>query len=66
MDEYPSELEEIMDAFRDAANKLENLNKERIEGEILLKKFTNGEADVIDLVQYIDRLVKNDEVWKEE
>lgn len=64
--ELPDEIQEIYDEYLEAVEKLNNINKERIEGENLLQKFVNCEADVTDLLQYIDRLVKNDEVWKEE
>lgn len=62
----PYEIQEIYDEYLEAIDKLNTINKERIEGENLLQKFVNCEADVTDLLQYIDRLVKNDEVWKEE
>ena len=62
----PSEIREVIDDYKEACTALDNLNKERIEGEQLLARFTNCEADVTDLLQYIDRLVRNDDVWKED
>lgn len=64
-DYWSEEINSIMDDYNEAKEFLDNLNKYRIEGEELLKKFTKGEADVADLLQYIDRITKNDDVWKE-
>lgn len=64
--DVPSEIREVIDDYDEACEALDNLNKERIAGEELLARFTNCEADVTDLLQYIDRLVRNDDVWKED
>ena len=64
--ELPSEIKEILDEYNEVVEYVENYNPYRAEGETLLAKYTNCEADVTDLLQYIDRLVRNDEAWKEE
>ena len=50
--------------YNQAKEYLENMNKYRTEGENLLAKFTNCEADVTDLLQYISRITKTDEAWR--
>lgn len=59
------DMKDIITDYVEAKKYLETLNPYRIEGEELLIKFSNGEADVTDLLQYIDRLTKTDEAWKE-
>lgn len=58
------DMKDIITDYVEAKKYLENLNPYRIEGEELLIKFSNGEADVTDLLQYIDRLTKTDEAWR--
>ena len=60
-----SEIKDILTDWEEAKEFLENLNPHREEGRELLAKFTNCEAGVTDLLQYIDKLVRNDEVWEE-
>ena len=62
---WSEDIRNIMDDYIEAKEFLENLNEYRVEGEELLAKFTNCQADVSDLLQYIDRITKNDDVWKE-
>lgn len=68
VDYLTDDISEILNDYDEAKDFLEGLNPYRIEGEELIAKFTNCEADVTDLLQYISKLVKNDdgEVWKEE
>ena len=60
------DIKDILADWEEAKEFLKNLNPVREEGRGLLAKFTNCEADVTNLLQYIDRLVRNDEVWEKE
>lgn len=61
----PSDVRELVDEYETAKEEIENYNPMRTEGINLLVKYVNGEADVTDLLQYIDRLVKDESVWEE-
>lgn len=50
-----SDIKDIVDDYEEAREFLENLNPYRARGEEVLAKFLNCEADVTDLLQYIDR-----------
>ena len=60
------DIKEILDDYEEAKEFLENLNPYRAKGEEVIARFMNCEADVTDLLQYIDKLVKDDNAWKEE
>ena len=60
------DLRDVVDEYEEMKDLLENYNPLRAEGVDLLAKYVDGKADVTDLLQYIDRLVKNDEVWEKE
>lgn len=61
-----SDIKDIVDEYEDLKEQIKNYNPFRAEGEELLKRYVNCGADVTDLLQYIDRLVKNDDVWSKE
>ena len=64
--ERPDEIEEILDDYEEALEKLNNYNEGRALAEEVIRKYTNCQADVTDLLQCLDKLVRNDEYWKEE
>ena len=64
-DYLPREILDLCEEYEEA-RKLLGRNPHRVEGEELLARYTNCEADVTDLLQYISRITKNDEVWAEE
>ena len=62
-----SDMDDIVADYKEAKEFLERRKRfpaERTEGEELLVKYANGEAEATDLLQYITRLVKKDEVWR--
>ena len=60
-----SDIVNILDEYEEAKEEIENYNPLRAEGIELLTKYVNCEADVTDLLQYIDRLVKDERLWEE-
>lgn len=60
------DIKEVLDDYEEAKEFLENLNPYRAKGEEVIARFMNCEADVTDLLQYIDKLVRDDNAWKEE
>lgn len=60
-----SDIQDIVDEYEEAKDLLENYNPLRAEGVDLLAKYVDGKADVTDLLQYIDRLVKDERLWEE-
>lgn len=62
----PSDLQDIVDEYEEAKEKIENYNEGRAVAEEIIAKFTNCEADVTDLLQALDKLTRTDEYWKEE
>ena len=62
----PDALQEIVDEYEEAKEKIENYNEGRAMAEEVIAKFTNCEADVTDLLQCLDKLVRNDDYWSEE
>ena len=61
-----SDIKDILDDYEEAKEYLENLNEYRAMAEETLARYLNCEADVTDLLQLIDKLVRTDEVWAEE
>lgn len=59
------DIKDILTDWEEAKEFLENLNPEREDAREVLRKFVNCEADVTDLLQCIDRLVRNDDIWEE-
>lgn len=64
--DIPRELQDIVDEYEETKEKIENYNEGRAMAEEVIAKFTNCEADVTDLLQTLDKLVRNDDYWKEE
>lgn len=63
------DIDDIVADYKEAKEFLEKRGRypaERIEGEELLEKYADGEAQVPDLLNYIARLIKKDEVWRKE
>ena len=60
-----SDIRDILDDYEEAKEWLENFNPIREAGAVILAKYTNCEADVTDLLQFIDSLVRNEEAWEE-
>ena len=58
-----SDLKQIVADFEEARDFLEELHPARVEGVSLLAKYMNCNADVTDLLQFVDKLMKNDEIW---
>jgi hypothetical protein len=61
----PFDLKCYVDEYNRAREKLAHLNPLREAGAVLLAKYTNCEADITDLLQFIDSVARNDEVWEE-
>ena len=61
-----SDIQEILDDYEEALNKLENYNEGRALAEDVVKRYVNCEASVTDLLQALDKLARTDEYWKEE
>lgn len=59
-------LEDILSAYEEAKEVLENLNPHREGARKVLNDYLNCKADVADLLQCIDKLVRNDAVWNGE
>lgn len=62
----PSDIQEILDEYEEALEKLTNYNEGRALAEDTIKRYVNCEADVTDLLQALDKLARTDEYWKEE
>lgn len=60
------DIQEILDDYEEALEKLENYNEGRALAEDVVRKYVNCEASVTDLLQALDKLAKTDEYWKEE
>lgn len=60
-----SAIQEILDDYEEALEKLNNYNEGRALAEDVVRKYVNCEADVTDLLQALDKLAKTDEYWKE-
>lgn len=61
-----SDIQEILDDYEEALEKIENYNKGRVLAEEVVRKYVNCEATVTDLLQTLDKLAKTDEYWAEE
>lgn len=61
-----TDIQEILDDYEEALNKLENYNEGRALAEEVINRYVNCEADVTDLLQVLDKLARTDEYWKEE
>ena len=59
------EIRTLIEEYTDAKDALEKYNPYREKAEEVIRKFTNCEADVTDLLQVLDKLVRTDEAWKE-
>lgn len=64
-DYITSDIKDLVDEYEETRDLLENYNPLRAEGVDLLTKYANCKADVTDLLQYIDRLVKDERLWEE-
>ena len=60
------DIQEILDDYEEALEKLNNYNEGRALAEEVIRKYVNCEADVTDLLQALDKLAKTDEYWREE
>ena len=61
-----SDIQEILDDFEEALEKLNNYNEGRALAEEVVRKYVNCEASVTDLLQTLEKLVRTDNYWKEE
>lgn len=61
-----NEIQEIVEEYEKAVEELRNYNEGRIMAEEVIRKFVNCEADVTDLLQTLEKLVRTDEYWKKE
>ena len=62
----PDEITDIVEEYEEALEKLQNYNEGRALAEEVIKKYVNCQADVTDLLQCLDKLVRTDDYWKEE
>lgn len=60
------DIQEILDDYEEALEKLNNYNEGRLLAEEVVRKYVNCQATVTDLLQTLDKLAKTDEYWKEE
>lgn len=60
------DLREVINDYEEAKEFLETLNPYREEAREVIRKYVNCEADVTDLLQCLDKLVRNDAAWAEE
>ena len=58
-----SDIQDILDEYEEAKEQIENYNPYRAMAEEVLTRYINCEADVTDLLQTLDKLVRNDEAW---
>ncbi len=63
--ELPWSVKQLVDEYNEVLEELNNLNPIRREASELLIKYMKYEANVGDLLQFIDKIAKNDEIWKE-
>ena len=61
----PSDLKEYVDEYEEAKEELENYNPDRAMVEEVIRKYVNCQADVTDLLQTLDKLARNDELWED-
>lgn len=61
-----TDIQEILEDYEEALEKLENYNEGRVLAEEVVRKYVNCEASVTDLLQALDKLAKTDEYWKED
>lgn len=61
-----SDIQEILDDYEEALEKLNNYNEGRALAEEVVRKYVNCEATVTDLLQALDKLARTDEYWAEE
>lgn len=61
----PSDLKDYVDEYEDAKEILENYNPTKAKVEEVIRKYVNCQADVTDLLQTLDMLARNDELWEE-
>lgn len=61
----PFDLKCYVDEYEEAKEELENYNPDRAMVEEVIRKYVNCEADVTDLLQTLDKLARNDELWEE-
>lgn len=60
------DITDILDEYEEALEALDNYNEGRLMAEEVIKKYVNCEATVTDLLQCLDKLVRNDDYWAEE
>lgn len=60
-----SDIKDILDEYEEAKEKIENYNPYRAMCEEVITRYVNGEADVTDLLQTLDKLAKSDDAWEE-
>lgn len=61
-----SDIQDIVDEYEEAKEKIEGYHPLRAECRELIERYTNGKADVTDLLQMLDKLVRTDDCWAEE
>ena len=61
----PSEVRDLIDEYEEAKEEIENYNPNKAMVEEVIKRYVNCEADVTDLLQTLDKLARNDELWEE-
>jgi len=60
-----SDIQDIVDEYEEAREEIENYNPYREKCAQVIAKYVNCEADVADLLQMLDKLVKDDSAWEE-
>ena len=65
-DSIPDEVQEVIDAYDEAVEELENINEGRKMAEEVLFAYLNNNAEVGDLLVVLSKLARNDEYWSKE
>jgi len=62
--DLPLSVQEVFDEFTDACEELENVSAERKKVIAVISDYVNCKADVTDLLQTLERIARNDELWE--
>lgn len=62
--DLPSSIQDVYDEYEEAKDKLDDIQEERKQAAKVISDYVNCKADVTDLLQMLDKLVRNDEIWE--
>ena len=64
--DLPGSIQDVYDEYEAARDALYNVREERKQAAQVISDYVNCKADVTDLLQMLDKLVRNDEIWGED